>query len=304
MKFKTLSSDAVFKNIFFKDKELFKWLINRTLKNTDYYLDNIEFLNCELTKDRIYIKSKMVDILTINKGNDILFNIELNPHFDEAIMKRNYVYQCAQIVNLVHVNKDYSKYLKPIIQINYNFKSFLKDEKDIHNYTDMEKNIYKEYGFFKEIINIDIDNYIDKWYNLNKDRDYYEKYKHFLLIGMSREDLEELEDDDEMVKKIKDEVLKLNNESGFYQFLTDEEDTEILCNSYYSKGVDEGIEKGIEKGLEQGLEQGIEQGLEQGIEQGVVQNNLNNARKMKQHHLSFDLISQITGLDYNTISSL
>ena len=57
-------------------------------------------------------------------------------------------------------------------------------------------------------------------------------------------------------------------------------------------------------GIEEGLEQGIEQGLEQGIEQGVVQNNLNNARKMKQHHLSFDLISKITGLDYNTISSL
>ena len=97
---------------------------------------------------------------------------------------------------------------------------------------------------------------------------------------MSREDLEELEDDDEMVKKIKDEVLRLNNDSEFYQFLTDEEDTEILCNSYYSRGVDEGIEKGL------------------------LQNNLNNARKMKQHHLSFDLISQITGLDYNTISSL
>ena len=280
MKFKTLRSDAVFKNIFFRDKELFKWLINRILRNTVYYLDNIEFLNCELTKDRVYIKSKMVDLLIMDKDNDILFNIELNPHFDEEIMKRNYVYQCAQIVNLVRVNKDYSKYLKPIIQINYNFKSLWKDKKGMHYYTDMEINTYQKYGFFKEIINIDIDNYIDKWYNLNKDRDYYEKYKHFLLIGMSREDLEELEDDDEMVKKIKDEVLRLNNDSEFYQFLTDEEDTEILCNSYYSRGVDEGIEKGL------------------------LQNNLNNARKMKQHHLSFDLISQITGLDYNTISSL
>lgn len=135
---------------------------------------------------------------------------------------------------------------------------------------------------------------------MNKDRDYYEKYKHFLLIGMNKEDLEELDDDYEMVKKIKDEVLRLNNDSEFYQFLTDEEDTEILCNSYYSRGVDEGIEKG----LEQGLEQGIEQGLEQGIEQGVVQNNLDNARKMKHHHLSFELIGKITGLDYNTISSL
>ena len=66
MTFKTLRSDMVFKNIFFKDKELFKWLINRTLKNTNYSLNEFEFLNCELAKDRVYIRSKMVDILTID----------------------------------------------------------------------------------------------------------------------------------------------------------------------------------------------------------------------------------------------
>ncbi|MBQ9318225.1 MAG: hypothetical protein IJR82_01145 [Bacilli bacterium] len=75
---------------------------------------------------------------------------------------------------------------------------------------------------------------------MNKDKDYYNKYKHFLLIGMSQEDLKELEDDDIMVKKIKNEVLRLNSDSKFYHFLIDEEGTEILCNS----GVDEDIEKG------------------------------------------------------------
>ena len=110
----------------------------------------------------------------------------------------------------------------------------------MHHYTDIDINTYQKYVFFKEIINIDIDNYIDKQYNLNKDKDYYNKYKHFLLIGMSQEDLKELEDDDIMVKKIKNEVLRLNSDSKFYHFLIDEEGTEILCNS----GVDEDIEKG------------------------------------------------------------
>ena len=59
-KFYTLKNDKVFKNVFFRNNDLFKWLLNRTLIDTDYKLNNIEFLNCELTKDRMYIRSKIV----------------------------------------------------------------------------------------------------------------------------------------------------------------------------------------------------------------------------------------------------
>ena len=137
------------------------------------------------------------------------------------------------------------------------------------------------YPFFKEIINIDIDGFIDKLHNLNKDKDFYKEYKHFLLIGMSKEDLLELEN---MVKRIKDEVIKLNQDPKFYQFLTDEEDLEILRNSYYSKGIKEGIQKGKL--------------------QGIQETKISNARKMKSNNLSFDLISDITGLDKALIASL
>lgn len=91
-----------------------------------------------------------------------------------------------------------------------------------------------------------------------------------------------------MVKKIKTEILKLNNDSKFYQFLTDEEDKEILCNSYYSKGVNEGIE----------------QGINQGIEQGILKSRIDSARKMKKEHCSLELIKKITGLDISTIMQL
>ena len=80
-------------------------------------------------------------------------------------------------------------------------------------------------------------------YILNKDKDFFEKYKHFLLIRMSKEDLLEFEDEDIIVKIIKEEVIKLNQDPNFYRFLTDEEDLEILRNSYYSKVIKEGIEE-------------------------------------------------------------
>ena len=114
-KFYTLKNDKVFKNVFFRNKDLFKWLLNRTLIDTDYEINNFEFLNCELTKDRVYIRSKIVDILTHDLDNDYLYNIELNTVFDEEIIKRNYSFQCGQLANIVHVSKNYSEDLKPVI---------------------------------------------------------------------------------------------------------------------------------------------------------------------------------------------
>ena len=288
-KFYTLNNDKVFKNVFFRNKDLFKWLLNRTLIDTEYRINNFNFLNCELTKDRVYIRSKTVDILTKDLDSEYLYNIELNTVFDEEIIKRNYLFQSAQLANIVHVSKDYNKDLRPVVQVNYNFKSILKNKDSYFNrVTDMFIKSKELYPFFKEIINIDIDSYIDKWYNLNKDKDFYEKYKHFLLIGMSEKDLIELEDEDIMVKKIKDEVIKLNQDPNFYQFLTDEEDLEILRNSYYSKGIKEGIQEGIQEGKLQGIQE----------------TKISNAKKMKINNLSLDLISDITGLDKNLIASL
>ena len=276
-RFYPLRYDKVFKNVFFRNKDLFKWLLNRTLIDTDYEINNFNFLNCVLTKDRMYIRSKIVDILTHDLDNDYLYNIELNSVFDEEIIKINYLFQSAQLANIVHVSKNYSEVLKPVTQVNYNFNSILKNKDSYFNrFTDINIKSKELYPFFKEIINIDIDTYIDKRYNLNKDKDFYEKYKHFLLIGMSKEDLLELEGNDIMVKKIIDEVIKLNQDPNFYQFLTDEEDLEILRNSYYSKGIKERIQE----------------------------TSLSNAKKMKDNNLSFDLISDITVLDKALIASL
>lgn len=279
--FKTLKYDTIFKNVILKYEDVFIWFINRVLEGTKYHIKNYEILNCELSKDRVYIRNKLVDIFIHDLDNNYLFNIELNSVFDEVIIKRNYLYQSAQLVNSIHVNKDISASFKPVIQINLNFNSILKEKDEfIHRYTDKEIEKNDPYKFFKEIINVDIDTIIYKWYNMNKDKEFYEKYKHFLLIGMTKEDLLMLEDGDDMVKKIKNEIFRLNNDSNFYQFLTDEEDKEMLKNAY--------------------LEQGIEKGLIQGIEQ----NKIDNARKMKLRNMSYDVIGDITGLDAKLIASL
>ena len=278
-KFKTLANDIVFKSIFFKNEELLKWLMNRTFKslNLNYSINNFNVRNGELVVDKVFLKSRALDVLI--ESDNIVYNLEVNSNFTNEITLRNYLYQCNYLIFMVHRGKNYINSIKPVVQINYNVKT-PKDNEYNGKYKELEINSYKEYPKIKEIINIDIAKYIDKWYNLNKDKEYYEKYKHFLLIGMSKEDLISLEDDDKMVKKIKNEIFNLNDPSEFPRLFSDEEFLEIEKNTSFDNG------------------------LEKGIEQGTINTNINNARKMKKKNISNKVIQEITGLSMKTISML
>ena len=105
---------------------------------------------------------------------------------------------------------------------------------------------------------------------------------------MTKEDLIELEDDDKMVKKIKNEIFNLNDPSEFPRLFSDEEFLEIEKNTSYYNGIEHGIEKGEAIGIEKGIEQ----------------EKISNARMMKKENIKTSIISKVTGLDINTIMNL
>ena len=285
--FKTLSSDIVFKSIFFKNNDLLEWLMNRTFKslNINYNIKNYNICNGELVVDKVFLRSRTLDALI--ECDDIVYNLEVNKNFNLETIIRNYLYQCNYLIYMVHTGKKYINSIKPVVQINYNIKTNKKYQYD-GEYEDIESKTLKKYYFIKKIINIDIAKYIDKWYNLNKAKDYYEKYKHFLLLGMTKEDLIELKDDDKMVNKIKNAIFNINDPSEFPRLFSDEEFLEIEKNtSYYN-----------------GIEHGIEQGKSIGIEEGIEKTNLDNARKMKNKNIPCETIQEITGLSLKTIKNL
>lgn len=72
-----------------------------------------------------------------------------------------------------------------------------------------------------------------EWYNLNKKKEYYEKYKDILIVGMNEEELKDIKKDGYM-KKIKEDIENLNKDESFFQLFTDEEDHEIMMRSIYS----------------------------------------------------------------------
>ena len=278
-KFYTLKNDLVFKNVFLKNPKRIKWLLDGIF-NMNLEIYNIS--NCELYKDRLYIRSKTVD--SIIDTNYAYINIELNDTFNDNKKIRNFYYQTSYLNQLVHIKEDYVSIDKPIIQINLNVSN--TDTLETINKYSINDNIsYEEYLNIFYIININIDKLLDKWYNkLNQDIDYFNKYKYLLIIGMDKEKLKKLEVEDEMIKEIKKDVITLNQSPKFYQVMTEEEDNRRMMNTMFKEGESLGYERGIEQGIEQ--------------------EKISNARKMKKENIANSIISKVTGLDINTIASL
>ena len=109
-------------------------------------------------------------------------------------------------------------------------------------------------------------------------------------------DLENISKGNGVVKKYMEELVKVNEDADFLNFISVEKDNMMIENSIR----DEGIRKGLKEGLEKGLEQGIEQGLEQGTEQS--KNEI--AKNMLKENMDISLISKLTGLSNEQINKL
>ena len=291
-KFYTLKNDLVFKNVFLKNSKRIKWLLNGIFNiigyNTDIEIINID--NSELYKDRLYVRSKMVD--SIINTNYAYINMELNDTFNDNKKLRNFYYQTSYLNQLVHVKEDYVSIDKPVIQINLNLSNS-DTLKIINKYSINDDITYEEYLNIFYIINIDIAKILDKWYNeLNQDLDYFNKYKYLLLIGMNEKQLKELEVEDDMIKEIKNDVITLNQSPKFYQVMSREEDEMRMRNTMFKEGESIGFERGESVGFEKGESVGIEK------------TNIENAKKMKEENIPINIIKKITGLDTKTIMTL
>lgn len=61
------------------------------------------------------------------------------------------------------------------------------------------------------------------------------------------------------MKKIKKDVEELNQNSEFYQWMTDEEDRQMMENSIKIRCRREGVEEGTRQGIKQGRNESIKE---------------------------------------------
>ena len=285
--FYTLNADPVFKNVFYRDEKLLKRFLTDILSNfyNNLVIDEIEIKNTEIPKDRIYIKNKTVDIL-VDIG-DKKINCEVNMTYDKETEFRNFFYLIQSTVQYVRKATNYVD-VEDHIQLNINFMEDKADGFEISEYTNITRGINKIP--FVRTIDINVDYFKDTWYNLvgEEKEEYYDKYKSIIMFSFDEEQLKDLKDEDEYMKKIKKDVTKLNQDPEFYQWMTDEEDRQMMENSIkirYSK-------------------LGIEQGISQGFKQGSNDTKKEIVRNMKEMNYPIEDIKKITGLSIEEIEKI
>ncbi len=287
--FYTLKADPVFKNVFYRDNNLLKRFLSDILSifYDDVHIDKVKVLNTELTKDRLYIKNKVVDIL-VDIGSKVL-NIEVNVIYDDYRTYRNFFYLASSTIESMKKDKKFVD-VKEHVQFNFNFQKGKKKGYKISQYGDLSTG---EVTIpFMKTIDIDVDYYKYKWYNSGKSKEYYEQFKSIIMFGFDEEELKTLEDSDCYMKKIKDDVIKLNGDPNFYQAMTDDEDREMIENSIFISGKQEGIKEGLK------------QGIEQGTRQGSKEKEIDIVKNMKAANYKIEDIVKITGLSVDEIDGI
>jgi len=120
--------------------------------------------------------------------------------------------------------------------------------------------------------------------------DLQKEYALLYALDLDKKELIEFAErtDNKMVKKYKDEITKLNDDTIVIKALTYEEDQEMLMNAI----------------KEDYLEEGHEIGIKEGREIGVNQTKLETAKKLLEMNMSLDNIVSITGLEKEKLLKL
>ena len=108
------------------------------------------------------------------------------------------------------------------------------------------------------------------------------------MFDLEVTDLENISKGNGVVKKYMEELVKVNEDADFLNFISVEKDNMMIENSIR----DEATKKGLKEGLEKGLERGTEQS----------KNEI--AKNMLKKDLDISLISEVTGLSNEQINNL
>lgn len=285
----TAIRDRIFKEIFYdeKNKELLIAVVETCL---GIKITNVEYKNNELPQGNYRIKGKRLDILLDTDEGKI--NVELNASKNKYTNARNFSYICNIYIRNTLVGDNYSEEID-VIQINLTFGLGRESEEIFEEYYVMNKK-GKMYIKNLTIYEFNMDKIMEFWYS--KDEEQIERYKYLIMLDLKSEDLEELSGMDERVEKYKMELESVNVSIGINDWISEEQDQEMIRNSLLQEGYNNGMKKGLEDGIKKGIAQGVEQGKEQGFKIAVL--NLFN------HGMSKEEIANICNVAVDKIDKI
>ena len=270
------------------NEQILKEFIERILKRK---FKTFKILSPELTKNNIYEKGKYLDVLI--KTDNLFVNIEVNSHNYNGLSERNFSYIALVYASHIKVGEEYNNDLD-FVQINLTVGLGTKMPE-----ISISKVINKETLKLKvrnlEIYDVNLDKINSRCYNED------DEYNYLKMMTASKEELEFLaEKGDNFMKKIKDEVNRINDENYFANFISVEEDERKIRNTYYANGVEEGEARGEARGKRLGEKRGEKLGEKRGKENALIE----IAKNLLKVGDSIQKISEVTGLSKEKIKSL
>jgi len=251
-KFYSCKYDLAFKEVFSKEEnvDLLKLLLEHILKVS---INNIAYLNVERNSDNIHVRRKQFDLfLNTNIGK---IQVEVNSSVESYTYIRNTVYHCATYSHYTLRGEDYSEDTQ-IIQINFNYG--IKDDKLVRIHKIQDDDLVQRVKNFY-IYDINMDKYLDFWYTGNEKE--IESNKLLIMLGLEKDDLSLLAKDDKEVKKYMDELVSVNENPEFFEYMSAEEDLRKQKNSLKKEGIEIGKEQGIKQGIEKTVKQMATSGI-------------------------------------------
>ena len=270
------------------NEQILKEFIERILKRK---FKTFKIISPELTKNNIYEKGKYLDVLI--KTVNLFVNIEVNSHNYNGLSERNFSYIALVYASHIKVGEEYNNDLE-FVQINLTVGLGTKMPE-----ISISKVINKETLKLKvrnlEIYDVNLDKINSRCYNED------DEYNFLKMMTASKEELEFLaEKGDGFMKKIKDEVNRINDENYFANFISVEEDERKIRNTYYANGVEEGEARGEARGKRLGEKRGEKLGEKRGKENALIE----IAKNLLKVGDSIQKISEVTGLSKEKIKSL
>ena len=266
------------------NEKILKEFVERILKRK---FKTFKIISPELTKNNIYEKGKYLDILI--KADDLFVNIEINSHNYNGLSERNFSYIALVYASHIKVGEEYNNDLD-FVQINLTV-GLGTSQPEISVNSVINKETLKLKVRNLDIYDVNLDKINSRCYNED------DEYNFLKMITAPKEELEFLaEKGDNLMKKIKDEVNRVNDENYFANFISVEEDERKIRNTYYANGVEEGEARGEKRGEKRGEIRGEKRGKEKAL--------LETAKNLLKYGMPINDIVKNTGLSKQKIKSL
>jgi len=228
------------------------------------------------------IASKSVRLDVLFKGDDTVYDIEMQLEPEDEIAKRSRYYHMAIARNSLKKGETYEKLKTGYVIFVCCFDPFKRDE-PVYRFEMYDRNLQLQLGDGSSTI------ILNTKCSRSKTPEAFEAFYNFVNTG-------KVDERNDFVKYLSKRVEEANEDEEVDRIMTLDEEMKVQWERAIEKGKELGFKQGEEIGFKQGEEIGFKQGEEIGRAKGEADKQREIAKKLRELGISIESISAATGL--------